>query len=92
MQSGTSYKGNFFIGHPHGRGCFQSINLNVTYDGSWDSGYICGHGTLTMPDGTKEVRAWPRESRYGGGLSVRGAMELVEHEREQQYLDKLEER
>lgn len=31
-------------------------------------------------------------SRYGGGLSLRGAMELVQNEKEQARLDKFDEK
>ncbi|CAM9136245.1 unnamed protein product [Ectocarpus sp. 6 AP-2014] len=92
-KSGSRYEGDFFLGQFHGRGRFESANLKVTYEGWWVDGFIRGHGTLTMPDGTKLVRSWPAQSRrFGGGLSLRGALELVLYEREQARLDKLDER
>ncbi|CAM9386608.1 unnamed protein product [Ectocarpus sp. 12 AP-2014] len=91
-KSGSRYEGDFFLGQFHGRGRFESANLKVTYEGWWVEGFVRGHGTLTMPDGTKLVRSWPAQSRFGGGLSLRGALELVLYEREQARLDKLDER
>ncbi|CAM9687913.1 unnamed protein product [Ectocarpus sp. 13 AM-2016] len=91
-KSGSRYEGDFFLGQFHGRGRFESANLKVTYEGWWVDGFVRGHGTLTMPDGTKLVRSWPAQSRFGGGLSLRGALELVLYEREQARLDKLDER
>ncbi|CAM9734403.1 unnamed protein product [Scytosiphon promiscuus] len=89
-KSGSKYVGDFIIGVFHGRGRFESAHLKVVYEGWWRDGFICGYGSLTMPDGTKVVRQWPAQSRYGGGLSLRGAMELVQYEAEQARLDKLD--
>ncbi|CAM9134686.1 unnamed protein product [Ascophyllum nodosum] len=94
FKSGSTYEGGFLLGVFHGRGRFQSANLNVTYDGCWNSGFISGYGTLTMPDGIKVVRPWPsrnRFSRFDGRLSLRGALELVDQENEEIRLKRLDE-
>ena len=41
----------------------RNMGWQVTYEGRWKDGFVCGHGSLTMPDGTKKVRAWPAQSR-----------------------------
>ncbi|CAM9327441.1 unnamed protein product, partial [Chrysoparadoxa australica] len=91
-KSGTVYEGDFLRGHRHGRGRFSSVNLSVTYDGHWDHSFVSGMGTLTMPNGEVHVRDWPKRGKLGGGLSVRGCMELVEEDEELRHLDKLQER
>lgn len=61
----------------------QSFNTNVEFHVF----HQCSCGTLR----SKGV-SYSFPSRFGGGLSLRGALELVLYEREQARLDKLDER
>eukprot|EP00953_Heterococcus_sp_UTEX-ZZ885_P032455 16955-Heterococcus_DN1.PRE.1 len=76
----------------------NTTTTSVVYDGRWEHGYIGGYGTLTIPAiGAGETlqrykRDWPSVSRYGGGLSVRGAIDVVHREIETIHLEKLRDR
>ncbi|KAG5186708.1 hypothetical protein JKP88DRAFT_254417 [Tribonema minus] len=64
------------------------------------NGCICGRGSLYWPSVEpkgevvwhRDKRNWPKTGRYGSGLSVRAALELVRDDAQAQHMRKLQDR
>eukprot|EP00611_Tribonema_gayanum_P017737 TRINITY_DN3057_c0_g1_i2.p1 TRINITY_DN3057_c0_g1~~TRINITY_DN3057_c0_g1_i2.p1 ORF type:complete len:350 (-),score=68.86 TRINITY_DN3057_c0_g1_i2:45-938(-) len=99
LQGGTGGAGGISAsGDEELHRCSQS--MCIVYEGRWENGCVCGRGSLYWPSVEpkgevvwhRDKRNWPKTGRYGSGLSVRAALELVRDDAQAQHMRKLQDR